>query len=72
MLHTNIIAIKDVIILEKTGEKEEQLVVGNAIEQAKVAKMSNSIDLDSKYIWAISNIDIGVTKNLGLIGVKKY
>lgn len=34
--------------------------------------MSNPIDLDSKYMWAISNADIDATKNLGLTIVKKY
>lgn len=34
--------------------------------------MSSTIDLDSKYISAISNIDMEAAKNLGLIGVKKY
>lgn len=48
--HTNIIAMKDVIISEKAGEKEGQSVVGNAIKLAKVAKMSSPIDLDGKYM----------------------
>lgn len=64
--------MKDVIILEKTREKERQLVVRNAIKQAKVAKMSNSINFDSKYMQVINNIDIDAAKDLGLTGVKKY
>lgn len=67
--HTNIIAIKDVIISEKAREKENQLVVGNPIKQAKVAKMLSLIDLDSKYIWAINNADMDAARDLWLTGV---
>lgn len=72
MHQINIIAIKDMIISEKAGEKEEQLVIGNAIEQAKVVKMSNPINLNSKYIWAVSNTDIDTARDLRLTDVKKY
>lgn len=34
--------------------------------------MSNLIDLDSKYIQAISNTDIDVTRDLRLTSMKKY
>lgn len=34
--------------------------------------MLSSMDLNSKYIWAISNANMDVTKNLKLINVKKY
>lgn len=70
--YINIIAIKYVIILEKTRQKEEQLLIENVIKRAEVAKMLSLIDLDSKYMWAISNVDIDTTRNLGLTGVKKY
>ena len=30
------------------------------------------MDLDDKYIWAISNVDIDAAKDLGLTGIKKY
>lgn len=64
--------MQDINIFEKIREKEEQLIVENVIKQAKVVKMSNSINLDSKYIQAISNANIDITKNLRLISVKKY
>ena len=50
--HTNVIAIKDVIISKNALEKEEQLVVKNAdkITLAKVGKTSSPMDLDSKYM----------------------
>lgn len=34
--------------------------------------MLSSMDLNSKYIWAISNANMDVTKNLKLTNVKKY
>lgn len=72
MLHTNIIAIKNVIILEKARKKEGQLIERNGIKQAEVVKMSSSIDLDSKYIWTRSNTDIDAIRDLGITGIKKY
>ena len=30
------------------------------------------MDLDSKYMWAISNVDIDAARNLELIGIKKH
>lgn len=44
----------------------------NKIALTKVAKMSNLMDLDSKYIQAISNINFDATKNLKLTGIKNY
>lgn len=44
----------------------------NVIEQVKVVKMLSLIDLDSKYIWAISNADINDARDLELTIVKKY
>lgn len=60
------------IILEKAKEKEGRLVEGNAIKQAKVVKMFSSINLNSKYIWAISNTDMDTTRDLDITGIKKY
>lgn len=34
--------------------------------------MSNPIDLDSKYMWAINNADIDAARDLRLTAVKKY
>lgn len=39
---------------------------------AEVVKMLSNIDLSSKYSWVISNTDINVAENLGLIGIKTY
>ena len=72
--HTNIIAMKDVIISIRSLEKEGQLVVTNAdkIALAEVGRTSSPTDLDGKYIWAISNIDIDVARDLGLTEIKKH
>ena len=43
----------------------------NKIKLIGVTKMSSVIDLNSKYMWAISNIDMDVAKDLGLTNVKK-
>lgn len=50
MYHTNIIAMKDLIISEIVREKKRQLVIANTFELAKVEKISSLIDLDSKYM----------------------
>ena len=72
--HTNVIAMKDVVTSKKAREKEGQLVVRNAdkIAQAEVARTSSPMDLDGKYIWAMSNIDIDAARDLGLTGIKKH
>ena len=66
--------MKDVIISKKALEKEGQLVVRNAdkIALAEVGRTSSPIDLDGKYIWAISNVDIDAARDLGLTDIKKY
>ena len=50
--HTNVIAMKDVIISKKTLEKEGQLIVRNAdkIALAEVGRTSSPMDLDGKYM----------------------
>lgn len=62
------------IILEKAQEKEKQLVVRNInkIALVKITKTLSPINLDSKYILAISNIDINATRDFKLIGIKKH
>ena len=72
--HTNIIAMKDVIISKKALEKEGQLVVRNAdkIALAEVRSALSLMDLDGKYMWAISNVDIDAARDLGLTGIKKH
>lgn len=71
--HTNIIVRKDVIILEKTREKEK-LSEGpvDTTASAKIAQASSSIDLAWKYGKAISKFDIEAAKKLGPTGVKNY
>ena len=72
--HTNEIAMKDVVISKKAQEKERQLELRNAdkIAQAKVARSSSPMDLDGKYMWVMSNVNIDAARDLGLIGIKKY
>ena len=72
--HINVIVMKDVIILKKALEKEGQLVVRNAnkIALTEFGRTLSSIDLDSKYIRAISNVDIDAPRNLGLTDIKRY
>ena len=65
--------MKDVIILEKTREKEK-LSEGPADTTApgKVARESCSVDFAWRYGWAMSKADIERTKKLELTGVKNY
>ena len=66
--------MKDMIISKRAIKKEDQLVVRNVdkIALTKVGRTSSLIDLDSKYMWAISNVDITAPRDLGLTGIKKY
>ncbi len=70
--HTNIIVMKDVILVVERGE--ELLVMENADKTAiaEVVKMSSAIDLRSKHSWAISNANMDAAKDLRLTGIKKY
>ena len=71
--HTNIIAMKDVIIEEKAREKEGlSESIADTTAPAKVAQGSSPVDLAGKYMWAMSNANIDAAKELGLIGIKKY
>lgn len=73
--HINIIKIKNIIVVaENSLENKELLVIENVnkITIAKVIKVSSIIDLESKYSWIISNANIDIAKDLGLIGIKKY
>ena len=72
--HTNVIVIKDKIISKKALEKEDQLVMRNIDKTtlAEIKKISRPIDLDGKYIWAISNVDIDATRDLGLTAIIIY
>ena len=73
--HTNIIAIKDMIILvEKNRDNEELLVIENVNKTAiaEVVKVLSIINLDNKHGLAISNDDMDATEYLRLIGIEKY
>ena len=71
--HTNIIAIKDVIIKEK-GRKKEGLSedIADTTAPAEVARAASPVDLAGKYILAMSNANMNAAKELGLTGIKKY
>lgn len=65
--HTNIIAIKIVIILaKKSKDKEKPLAIKNIdkIAIAKIIKLSSVINFNNKYSWVISNGDIDVIKKI--------
>ena len=65
--------MKDVIILEKTKEKEELSEGIAAITAlAEVARASSSVDIVGRYKWAISDADLDKTNELGLTSIKKY
>ena len=66
--------MKDMTILKRALEKKRQLVVRNADEivLAEIRKKLSPIDLDGKYIWVISNIDIDTARDLRLIDITKY
>lgn len=65
--------MKNVIILEKIGKKE-QLPVGiaNIIALAKMLEVFNLVDLAKRYNGVISNVDQNKVNGLGLTGIKKY
>ena len=58
--HTNVIAMKDVIISKKALKKKRQLVVKNAdkITLAEVSRTSSPMDLNGKYMWAITMLKL--------------
>ncbi len=75
VFYRNIITMKDVIAVAEKGRKNKKLLAMENIDKTamtEVAKMSSTIDLRSKHSWAISNTDIDVVRDLGLINIKKY
>ena len=71
--HTNRIAMKGMDIEEKARKKKELLKgITDTTALAKVAQALSPVDFARKYMWAISNINIDVAKQLGLLGIKKY
>ena len=65
--------MKNIIILEKAWE-EKKLSEGIADTTllAEMAQVSSSIDFAGRCKWAMSNVDLDTTKELGLTGIKKY
>ncbi len=56
--------------MEKAREKKLLEAPVDTTASAKVAQASSFIDLVWKYKWAISNVDIDVAKELGLVGTR--
>lgn len=69
--HANIIAIKDVIILEK-AQKRQSINIIDTIMLAKMAEILSLNNFTKKYMLVINNIDINVVKKLGLTNVNKH
>ena len=46
--------------------------IADKIVQAEVPRTLSPMDLDGKYMWAMSNIDIDTARDLGLTGIKKH
>ena len=71
--HTNIIAMKDVIIEEKAREKKRlSKNIANTIALAEVARALNLVDHARKYMCAMNNANMDAAKKLGLTSIKKY
>lgn len=62
---------KVMTVAERFKENEELLTMENAnkIIIAEVAKLSSTIDLESKHGWVISNTDIDAAGDLRLIDI---
>ena len=63
-----------IAVAERIGKNKKLLVMENAEKtvMAEIAKVSSVINLGHKHSWAISNTDIDATRDLRLIGIKKY
>ncbi len=72
MQYTNIIAIKDIIILEKAKEKKLSKDLANITVLAEVAEALSLVNLARRYMLAMNNSNLDVAKELRLTGVKKY
>lgn len=73
MCNTNIITLKNLIILEKFSQKEKQfIIIPNRTVSAKISQVLNHIDLAGSYKQVISNDNYNTVIKLGLTGVKKY
>ena len=71
--HTNIIAMKDVIISEKA--REEEILsesIADTTTPAELARVLSFVDLAGRYNWAMSDVNLDIAKKLELTGIKKY
>lgn len=73
MRNTNIIEMKDRIILKKSKEKKKLSEnIANIIMLIEVTKVSCLLDLVKRYEYVISNVNINAANKLGLTHIKKY
>ncbi len=70
--HTNIIEMKNVILVTERGGKLLAMENADKTAIAEVGNVSSVIDFGSKHSWAISNADMDAAEDLGLTGIKKY
>lgn len=59
---------------EKDRENRRSLAIKNInkIAMVEIAKMLNVIDLNSRYMWVMNNVDIYTAIDLRLTNIKKY
>lgn len=71
MRYTNIMAIKDIILLKKAQEEEKlsKCIVETTLP-AKMARASSLVDLARIYKWAMSNVNLDIAEKLGLTDIK--
>ena len=63
--HTNIIAMKDIISEKKAKKKEELLKdIADTTVPVEVSQALSLVHLAGKYIWAMSNANLDVSKEL--------
>lgn len=73
MRHSNIIVMKDIILLEKVREVKKLLEgITDINVLVDMARVTNSADLALKYILAMNNIDLNTVKKLRLTEVNQY
>ena len=66
--------MKDVVISKKAWVKKRRLEMRNADKMAlvEVVRTTSLMDLDGKYMWTMSNIDIDAVRDLGLTNIIKH
>lgn len=71
--YTNIISVKNIIILKKASKIEELSGgIADKIAPAKVAWALTPVDLAWRYKWTINNAHLDEANGLGLTSIKKY